>query len=102
MVQWWVKDLVLLQLWCRLQLPLRFNPWPRNFHVLWVWLKKKKKKKKRNINLMKTIKDLGNEKRHKGSIQDVCIQLTEFPEREAREKEFILKIYAALKSDSLD
>lgn len=51
---------------------------------------------------MKTIKDLGNERRHKGSIQDVCIQLTEFPEREVRDKEFILKIYAALKSDSLD
>ena len=51
---------------------------------------------------MKTIKDLGNEKRHKGSTQEVGIQPTEFPEREVRDKEFILKIYAALKSDSLD
>ena len=25
-----LKDLALLQLW------LRFNPWPRNFHILWV------------------------------------------------------------------
>ena len=40
MVQW-AKDLVLLQLWCRLQLRLRFDPWHRNFHVLWVLLKKK-------------------------------------------------------------
>ena len=36
----WVKDLALLQLW------LRFNPWPGNFHMLWVWRKKKKKKRK--------------------------------------------------------
>ena len=28
-----VKDLALLQLWCRLQLQLRFDPWPRNFHM---------------------------------------------------------------------
>ena len=39
MVQW-VKDLVLLQLWCWLQLRLRFDPWPGNFHMLWVWPKK--------------------------------------------------------------
>ena len=26
-----LKDLVLLQLW------LGFNPWPRYFHMLWVW-----------------------------------------------------------------
>ena len=32
----WVKDLVLLQLWHRLQLWLRFNPWPGNFSMLWV------------------------------------------------------------------
>ena len=38
----WVKDPVLLQLWCRLQLRLRFDPWSRNFHMLWVWLKEKK------------------------------------------------------------
>ena len=40
----WVKNPTLLQLWCRLQLWLGFNPWPGNFHVLWVWPKKKKKK----------------------------------------------------------
>ena len=27
----WVKDLVLLQLWYRMQLQLGFDPWPRNF-----------------------------------------------------------------------
>ena len=26
----WVKDLALLQLWCRSQLQLRSDPWPRN------------------------------------------------------------------------
>ena len=30
----WVK--VLLQLWHKLQLWLGFDPWPRNFHRLWV------------------------------------------------------------------
>ena len=30
----WVKDLVLPQLWYRLQLQLRFDSWPRNFHML--------------------------------------------------------------------
>ena len=39
----WVKDLALMQLWCRLQLQLRFNPWPRNLHMLWVQPKKKEK-----------------------------------------------------------
>ena len=29
-----LKDLVLLQLQCRLQLRLRFSPWPGNFHML--------------------------------------------------------------------
>ena len=28
-----VKDPVWLQLWCR------FNPWPRNVHMLWIWPK---------------------------------------------------------------
>ena len=27
----WVKDVVLLQLWSRLQLQLGFDPWPGNF-----------------------------------------------------------------------
>ena len=43
MVQW-VKNLVLLQLWHRSQLWLRFDPWSRNFHMLWVWTFEKKKK----------------------------------------------------------
>ena len=43
MVQW-VKDLALLHLWCRVQLWLRFDPWPGNFHMLQVRPKKKKKK----------------------------------------------------------
>ena len=38
-----LKDLVLPQLGCRSQLQLRFNPWPRNIHMLWVrpWKKRK-------------------------------------------------------------
>ena len=35
----WVKDLALMQLWCRLQLWLRFNPWP------WPRVQQKKEKK---------------------------------------------------------
>ena len=38
-----LKDLALPLLQCRLQLWLGFNPWPGNFHMLWVWLLKKKK-----------------------------------------------------------
>ena len=34
-----VKGLALLHLWHRSQLQLRFNPWPRNFHMLQVWPK---------------------------------------------------------------
>ena len=37
-----LKDLALLQLQCSLQLWLRFSPWPRNFHMLWVRPLKKK------------------------------------------------------------
>ena len=40
----WVKDLVLLQLWLRLQLQLGFDPWPRNFHMPLVQPRKRKKK----------------------------------------------------------
>ena len=32
-----LKDPVLPQLWCRLQMWPGFNPWPRNLHVLQVW-----------------------------------------------------------------
>ena len=41
-----VKDLVLLPLWRMSQMQLGFDPWPGNFHMLWmqVWLKMEKKK----------------------------------------------------------
>ena len=39
----WVKDLVLSQLWHRLQLRLGFDPWIGNLHMLQVRPKKKKK-----------------------------------------------------------
>ena len=38
MVQW-VKDLLLLQLWCRSPLWLRLDPWPGNLHMPRVWPK---------------------------------------------------------------
>ena len=41
----WVKDLALPQLWRRFQLYLGFDPWPGNFHILWVRPGKKKRKK---------------------------------------------------------
>ena len=37
-----LKHLALLQLWLRLQLQLRLDPWPRNFHVLGMWPKKER------------------------------------------------------------
>ena len=39
-----VKDLVLLQLWHRLHVCLKFDPWPRNFHTPRVWSNGGKKK----------------------------------------------------------
>ena len=39
----WVKDLVLLLLWQRVQLWLKFDSWPGNFQVPQVWMKKKRK-----------------------------------------------------------
>ena len=39
----WMKVLVLLQQWCRLQLWLRFDTWPGKFHMMQVWPKKEKK-----------------------------------------------------------
>ena len=44
-----LKDPPLLQLWCRSQPQLRFNPWPANFPMLRVQplFKKKKKEKKK-------------------------------------------------------
>ena len=38
----WVKNLALQQLCCWLQLWLRFDPWPRNSHMVRVQLIKKK------------------------------------------------------------
>ena len=35
----WTKDLVLSLPWLWLQLWYRFDPWPRNFHMPWVWPK---------------------------------------------------------------
>ena len=32
-----VKESALSLLWLRLPLWLRFDPWPGNFHMLWVW-----------------------------------------------------------------
>ena len=48
----WVKDTVMLQLGCRLQLQwLKFYPWPPVLpFALGVAIKKKKKKKKRVLN----------------------------------------------------
>ena len=40
-----VKDPVLLMLWRRSQLRLGFDPWPGNFHTLWLQPKKKTKTK---------------------------------------------------------
>ena len=42
-----LKDPALPQLWCRSQLWLGFNPWPRNFHMPWVGPLTKKKSKER-------------------------------------------------------
>ena len=41
----WVKDLVLPELWRRLQLQLGFDPWPGHFHMPRVQTKKKKKRR---------------------------------------------------------
>ena len=43
----WVKDLVLLQLWCRSKMQLGFDPWPGNFHMPLAWQKMEKGKKKK-------------------------------------------------------
>ena len=41
----WVNDLVLSEMWYRLQLWLGFDPWSENFHMPQVWLGKRKKRK---------------------------------------------------------
>ena len=42
----WVGDLALLWLWCGLQVWLKFDPWPGNFHMPWVWPERKKRERK--------------------------------------------------------
>ena len=44
----WVKDLELLQLWCRSQLQAGFNPWPRELPYASGAAEKEKKKKKKD------------------------------------------------------
>ena len=55
----WVKDPALLQLW------LRFDPWPRNFHILQVWLKNKERKKEKKEILRVDPSDLRGCEIHK-------------------------------------
>ena len=65
----WVKDLALPQLWHRSQLQLRFNPWPRNFHMQWKQKKKKKKKKKEKLD-------------HQGGHTELAVEdVLRFPDR---------------------
>ena len=40
-----VKDSTSSLLWLSLQLWHRFDPWPRNFHMLWTWPPKKEQVK---------------------------------------------------------
>ena len=49
----WVKDLALLQLWCRSQLQLRFSPWRGHFHIPRVLLKKPETNTKPKTNVVK-------------------------------------------------
>ena len=42
----WVKDVVLLWLWCRSAAIAPIQPLAGNFHMPWVWPSKDKKKKK--------------------------------------------------------
>ena len=48
----WVKDPVLSLLWLGSLLWCRFDPWTRNFCILWAWPKKKKKKKRILLRVM--------------------------------------------------
>ena len=47
-----VKDPVLPQLQCSLQLWHGFDPWPGNFHTPWVWPEKRKEKKKKIVHVI--------------------------------------------------
>ena len=57
----WLKGSVLPQLWCRLQLQLRSDPWPRNSmcHGVTKKEKKGKKKKKKKIQTFKFAVQIG-------------------------------------------
>ena len=48
-----LKGLALLQLCCRLQLHLRFNPWPGNFQMPWVQPLKRKLKINKVFNYLR-------------------------------------------------
>ena len=50
----WVKDLALQQLWRRLRLWHGFDPWPRNFHLRWVWPTKTTTKTPNKLSLFVT------------------------------------------------
>ena len=53
-----IKDPALTQLWHRSQLWLRFNPWPRNFHVLhWCGQKRKKNPWQKGLYRWDEVKD---------------------------------------------
>ena len=52
-LSWWVKDLALMQLWCRSPLQLEFDSWPGNFHMPLCGKKKKKKKENTTVNKVK-------------------------------------------------
>ena len=45
----WVKDMALPQLWCRLQLRLRFDPWPRKLPYTLGATDKEEKLKRRKM-----------------------------------------------------
>ena len=64
----WVKDLVLLYLWHRLQLQFRFDSWPRNFHMLHGRRKRKKKKEKSHKESLKFVYSFILSASHKENI----------------------------------
>ena len=50
----WVKHPALPQLWCRLQLRHRFDPWPGIFTWAWSWAWSKKEQTETHKTFMKT------------------------------------------------
>ena len=49
---WWIEALAFPQLWHRSQLRLGVDPWPGNFHKLWVWPKEENVAKEASIPLL--------------------------------------------------